>query len=103
MELDASWPSKWISSGSASATSPRAQDATNAPFSAQSEVRRHRRLERLRLAMNVQSASGDPDLMRANKDVKRQIDTVSKEVARLVGLLESGGFVDVSSEDDDSE
>ena len=53
--------------------------------------------------MNVQSASGDPDLLRANKDIKRQIDTVSKEVARLVGLLESGGFVDVASKDDDSE
>ncbi|MEY9853077.1 transcriptional regulator with XRE-family HTH domain [Leifsonia sp. EB41] len=62
-----------------------------------------RELERLRLVMNVQSASGDADLLRANKDIKRQIDTVSKEVARLVGLLESGGFVDVASEDDDSE
>ena len=53
--------------------------------------------------MNVQSTSGDADLIKANKDIKRQIDAVTKEVARLARLLESGGFVDVASEDDDLE
>ena len=62
-----------------------------------------RELERLRLVMNVQSASGDADLIKENKDIKRQIDTVAKEVARLAGLLESGGFVDVASKDNDLE
>ena len=62
-----------------------------------------RELERLRLVMNVQSTSGDADLIKANKDIKRQIDAVTKEVARLARLLESGGFVDVASEDDDLE
>ncbi|WP_431246388.1 helix-turn-helix domain-containing protein [Leifsonia xyli] len=62
-----------------------------------------RELERLRLVMNVQSASGDVELINANKDVERQIEAVAKEVARLVGLLESGGFVDVAGEGADSE
>lgn len=51
-----------------------------------------RELERLRIVLDVQSASGDPDLLSSNDDVRNRIDRVTGEAARVAGLLVSAGI-----------
>jgi transcriptional regulator with XRE-family HTH domain len=51
-----------------------------------------RELERLRIVLDVQSASGDPDLASSNDDLQDRIDRVTKEAARVAGLLVSAGI-----------
>jgi transcriptional regulator with XRE-family HTH domain len=55
-----------------------------------------RELERLRIVLDVQSASGDPDLLSSNEDVRNRIDRVTSEAARVAGLLVSAGISDGS-------
>lgn len=51
-----------------------------------------RELERLRIVLDVQSTSGDPDLVGGNGDVQDRINRVMHEAARVAGLLVSAGI-----------
>jgi transcriptional regulator with XRE-family HTH domain len=55
-----------------------------------------RELERLRIVLDVQNASGDPDLLSSSDDVRNRIDRVTSEAARVAGLLVSAGISDGS-------
>jgi len=55
-----------------------------------------RELERLRIVLDVQRASGDPELLSSNDDVRNRIDRVTSEAARVAGLLVSAGISDGS-------
>ncbi len=51
-----------------------------------------RELERLHVILGVQTASGDPDLTASNRDVQERIDRLTREIARVAGLLVSAGI-----------
>ena len=51
-----------------------------------------RELDRLQIVLGAQSASGDEDLIAGSQDVRDRIDRLSREAARLAGVLASGGI-----------
>lgn len=51
-----------------------------------------RELERLQIALDVGAASGDPDLIASNAEVKERRASATREIARIGGLLESAGL-----------
>jgi Helix-turn-helix. len=60
--------------------------------------RLRRELERLRIVLNVQSASGDSELIESNTEIQRQIDSVNDEMGRLSSLLTSAGLSGLSDD-----
>ncbi|NEN07640.1 helix-turn-helix transcriptional regulator [Diaminobutyricibacter tongyongensis] len=57
-----------------------------------------REVERLRIVLAVQSASGDPDLVGANTEVEQRVEALTREVARVSSLLATSGLEDVKLE-----
>jgi transcriptional regulator with XRE-family HTH domain len=57
-----------------------------------------REVERLRIVLAVQSASGDPDLVSANAEVERRVEAVTREAERVSSLLATSGLVIVDLE-----
>lgn len=57
-----------------------------------------RQLERLHIVHDVQSASGDPELIDGNREVQERIDQITEESRRLAGLLASGGLSGIDVE-----
>lgn len=52
-----------------------------------------RELDRLRVVLDVQSASADPDLTGSNAEVQDRIDRTRRDVERVCGLLASAGLL----------
>ncbi|WP_345763366.1 helix-turn-helix domain-containing protein [Diaminobutyricibacter sp. McL0608] len=57
-----------------------------------------REIERLRIVLAVQAASGDPDLVSANAEIEQRVEAVAREAARVSNLLATSGFADVELE-----
>lgn len=55
-----------------------------------------RELERLHLVLQVQSASGDPDLVASNAEVLARIESITQEASRVSGLLATAGVSEIS-------
>jgi hypothetical protein len=55
-----------------------------------------RELERLRIVLEVQAASGDPDLTEASPEVRSRVNRLAEEASRVTALLASSGVGDVS-------
>lgn len=51
-----------------------------------------RELTRLRIVREVETTSGDADLVDANAELKQRVESLSREVERLSSLLSSAGF-----------
>lgn len=91
----------WLSATPASSYRPRlaAERVDIDVLNSLRELGRLRReLERLRLALNVQSASADSDLHKSNPELQRQIDNMTTEATRLTGLLTSGGLAGLAGD-----
>lgn len=54
-----------------------------------------RELERLRIVLEVQSASNDPDLRDMDLEVRNRMERIRQEVSRLAALLSSDGLLDL--------
>ena len=54
-----------------------------------------RELNRLRIVLESQNASGDPDLTGANADVERRINRIAKDAADVAALLATAGLTNI--------
>ncbi|MFF1571418.1 helix-turn-helix domain-containing protein [Leifsonia sp. NPDC058292] len=89
----------WLSATPASSYKPRlaAERVDTDVLNSLRELGTLRReLERLRMVLDVQSASGDPDLLGSSDDVRNRIDRVTSEASRVAGLLVNAGISDGS-------
>jgi transcriptional regulator with XRE-family HTH domain len=59
-----------------------------------------RELERLRIVLEVQAASGDPDLSEASSEIRDRINRLVQEASRVSTLLASSGVKDISGSSD---
>jgi transcriptional regulator with XRE-family HTH domain len=85
----------WLSSTSASAYRPRlaAERADMAILNSLRELSTLRReLDRLRIVLETQEASGDHDLITANAEVQKRVDRIAMETADVAELLASAGL-----------
>ena len=62
-----------------------------------------RELERLRIVLEVQTASGDPDLSEASPETKERLNRLAQEVSRVATLLASSGVNEISAESDSND
>ena len=85
----------WLSATPASSYKPKLA-AERADIDVLNSLRElgtlRRELERLRIVLDVQSASGDSDLVSSNDDVRDRIESVTNEAVRVAGLLVSAGI-----------
>jgi hypothetical protein len=57
-----------------------------------------REMDRLRIVRDVHLTSGDPELSAASAEIDDRIDRVTREAARVSGLLASAGLTGITSE-----
>lgn len=57
-----------------------------------------REVDRLRIVRDVHLTSGDPELSASSDEIDDRIDRVTREAARVSGLLESAGLIGIASE-----
>lgn len=89
----------WLSATPASAYRPRtaAEREDIGTLNALRELGTlSRELERLRIVLEVQTASGDPDLTEASPEVRSRINRLAEEASRVTALLASSGVGNVS-------
>lgn len=89
----------WLSSTPVSAYRPRlaAERADIAILSSVRELSTLRReLERLRIVLDTQKASGDRDLIAANFEVQKRMDRIAKEARDVAEMLASAGVAVVA-------
>lgn len=90
----------WLSATPASAYRPRtaAERDDIATLSSLRELGTlSRELERLRIVLEVQAASSDPDLNEASPEVRGRIERLAEEASRVAAILASGGVIDNSA------
>lgn len=56
-----------------------------------------RELERLRIVLEIQAASGDPDLSEASPQTRDRIDRLAEEASRVAALLASSGVGEINA------
>lgn len=84
----------WLSATPASAYRPRtaAERDDIATLSSLRELGTlSRELERLRIVVEAQAASGDPDLTEASPELGRRIERLAEEASRVAALLATSG------------
>ena len=88
----------WLSATPASSYRPRLA-AERADIDTLNTLRElgtlRRELDRLHIVLEVHNASGDPDLTSSNDEVRRRVERVTVEAARISGVLASAGLTGI--------
>ncbi|MEN2739680.1 hypothetical protein ABCS02_17955 [Microbacterium sp. X-17] len=96
----------WLSSTPASAYRPRSA-AEREDIGTLSSLRElgtlSREIERLRIVLEVQAGSGDPELTEASSEIRGRVDRLAEEASRISALLASSGVTNISDSSGNTE